>query len=150
MRRKDREVTDPGRIVAMMENCQVLHLAIQDEPAPYLLPVNFGMEPDGMTLYIHGALQGKKYEEQYEKVSRYVLEHKDEKILFLELGVGRLTPMFIQEPFWNLTLSFPKARYIAVNNQYDFLPKDIEKKGMVIKGDIAKVLKDAAERVCKK
>ena len=95
-------------------------------------------------------LQGKKYEEQYEKVSRYVLEHKDEKILFLELGVGRLTPMFIQEPFWNLTLSFPKARYIAVNNQYDFLPKDIEKKGMVIKGDIAKVLKDAAERVCKK
>ena len=95
-------------------------------------------------------LQGKKYEEQYEKVSRYVLEHKDEKILFLELGVGRLTPMFIQEPFWNLTLSFPKARYIAVNNQYDFLPKNIEKKGMVIKGDIAKVLKDAAERVCKK
>ena len=62
MRRKDREVTDPGRIVAMMENCQVLHLAIQDEPAPYLLPVNFGMEPDGMTLYIHGALQGKKYD----------------------------------------------------------------------------------------
>ena len=83
-------------------------------------------------------LQGKKYEEQYEKVSRYVLEHKDRKILFLELGVGRLTPMFIQEPFWNLTLSFPNARYIAVNNQYDFLPKDIEEKGMVIKGDIAK------------
>ena len=34
-------------------------------------------------------LQGKKYEEQYEKISRYVLEHKDSKILFLELGVGR-------------------------------------------------------------
>lgn len=91
-------------------------------------------------------LQGKKYEEQYENVSRYVLEHKDRKILFLELGVGRLTPMFIQEPFWNLTLSFPKARYIAVNNQYDFLPKDIEGKGMVIVEDIGRVLKDAAER----
>ena len=51
--------------------------------------------------------QGKKYEEQYEKISRYVLEHKDSKILFLELGVGRMTPMFIQEPFWNMTLSFP-------------------------------------------
>lgn len=89
-------------------------------------------------------LQGKKYEEQYEKVSRYILEHKDEKILFLELGVGRLTPMFIQEPFWNLTLNLPNARYIAVNNQYDFLPEDIEEKGMVIVEDIAKVLKDAA------
>lgn len=90
-------------------------------------------------------LQGKKYEEQYEKISRYVLEHKDKKILFLELGVGRLTPMFIQEPFWNLTLSFPEARYIAVNDRYDFLPKEIGDKGMVIVGDIGEVLKDAVK-----
>lgn len=57
------------------------------------------------------------------------------------------TPMFIQEPFWNLTLSLPKARYIAVNDRYDFLPKEIEDRGMVIVGDIARVLKDAAESV---
>lgn len=88
-------------------------------------------------------LQGKKYEEQYEKISEYLLEHKEKKILFLELGVGRLTPMFIQEPFWNLTLSFPDAQYIAVNDRYDFLPKQIEDKGMVIVEDIAKVLQDA-------
>ena len=88
-------------------------------------------------------LQGRKYEEQYEKISRYVLAHKDSKILFLELGVGRLTPMFIQEPFWTLTLSFPHARYIAENNQYNFLPKQLEDKGMVIVEDIAKVLRDA-------
>ena len=54
--------------------------------------------------------------------------------------------MFIQEPFWNLTLNLPDAYYIAVNEQYDFQPKDIEEKGMTIKGDIAKVLKDAAKR----
>ena len=88
-------------------------------------------------------LQGKKYEEQYEKISRYVLEHKDSKILFLELGVGRMTPMFIQEPFWNMTLSFPHARYIAVNDKYDFLPKQLEDKGMTIVADIAQVLRDA-------
>lgn len=88
-------------------------------------------------------LQGKKYEEQYEKISRYVLEHKDCKILFLELGVGRMTPMFIQEPFWNLTLSFPYARYIGVNDKYDFLPKQLEEKGMTIAADIGNVLRDA-------
>ena len=88
-------------------------------------------------------LQGKKYEEQYEKISRYVLEHKDSKILFLELGVGRMTPMFIQEPFWNLTLSFPHARYIAINDKYDLLPKQLEDKGMTIVADIAQVLRDA-------
>ena len=74
-----------------------------------------------------------------------MLEHKDKKILFLELGVGRLTPMFIQEPFWNLTLSFPEARYIAVNDRYDFLPKEIGDKGMVIVGDIGNVLRDAVK-----
>ena len=87
-------------------------------------------------------LQGKKYEEQYEKISRYVLEHKDSRVLFLELGVGRMTPMFIQEPFWNLTLSFPHARYIAVNDKYDFLPKQLEDKGMAIVADIGNVLRD--------
>lgn len=90
-------------------------------------------------------LQGRKYDEQYQKISKYIMNNKEEKILFLELGVGRMTPMFIQEPFWNLTLNLPDAYYIAVNEQYDFLPKDIEEKGMIIKGDIAKVLKDAAE-----
>ena len=56
-----------------------------------------------------------------------------------------MTPMFIQEPFWNLTLSFPKARYIAVNDRYDFLPEEIEEKGMVIVADIARVLQDAVK-----
>ena len=75
------------------------------------------------------------------------MNHKDKKILFLELGVGRLTPMFIQEPFWNMTLQFPHARYIAVNDKYDYLPKQLEDKGVVIVGDIAKVLCDARAAV---
>ena len=76
-----------------------------------------------------------------------MLEHKDSKILFLELGVGRMTPMFIQEPFWNLTLRFPHARYIAINNKYDFLPKQLEDKGMTIVADIAQVLRDARDTI---
>ena len=60
-----------------------------------------------------------------------------------------MTPMFIQEPFWNLTLSLPKARYIGINNQYNFLPKEIEDRGMVIVEDIAKVLADGAAGIQK-
>lgn len=61
MRRNDREVTDNAEILDIMSRCEVLRLAIHAEPAPYLLPVNFGMEPDGMALYIHGAMEGQKY-----------------------------------------------------------------------------------------
>lgn len=62
MRRNDRAVTSPEEITDIMTRCEVLHLAIAAHPAPYLLPVNFGMEPDGMTLYIHGAMSGLKYD----------------------------------------------------------------------------------------
>lgn len=88
-------------------------------------------------------LQGRKYDGEYQKVSKYIQKNSGRRILFLELGVGRMTPMFIQEPFWNLTLNMPEARYIAVNDRYAFLPEDIEERGMVIRGDIARVLEDA-------
>lgn len=62
MRRADREVTDPSEILRIMSRCEVLRLALNTDMVPYILPVNFGMEPDGMTLYIHGAKSGTKYD----------------------------------------------------------------------------------------
>lgn len=92
-------------------------------------------------------LQGKKYEEQYQKISDYILENKNKKILFIELGVGRMTPMFIQEPFWELTEALENSYYIAVNDKYAFLPEKIEDKGMAIVGNIAKVLKEVKNQM---
>ena len=37
-------------------------------------------------------LTGEKYEAEYQKVSDYILKNKDRKMLFIELGVGRMTP----------------------------------------------------------
>ena len=62
MRRTDRAVTDPGEIAGIMSRCEVVRVAMNDETVPYILPLNFGMEPDGMTLYIHGAMTGTKYD----------------------------------------------------------------------------------------
>ena len=87
-------------------------------------------------------LQGKKYNNEYQKMSEYLKKNKNKRILFLELGVGRLTPMFIQEPFWHLTAALPDAYYVSVNDKYNFLPQEIEQKGIVIVDDIAKVLQN--------
>ncbi|MDO4616661.1 MAG: NAD-dependent protein deacetylase [Lachnospiraceae bacterium] len=90
-------------------------------------------------------LQGKKYEEEYQKISDYIQEQaqNNKKVLFLELGVGRMTPMFIQEPFWELTKAMPDAFYISMNDKYDLIPEMIEDKAISIRGDIAKTLADA-------
>ena len=88
-------------------------------------------------------LQGKLYEEQYRKVSDWLGAHARQKILFLELGVGRITPAFIQEPFWVLTTQLPQTSYIAVNNKTRFLPRAIEDRGIAVRADIADALADA-------
>jgi uncharacterized protein len=64
MRRSDREVTDNGDLIDIIRRCEVCRLAISDEPVPYILPLNFGMEIVGedTVLYFHGANEGKKYE----------------------------------------------------------------------------------------
>ena len=94
-------------------------------------------------------MQGTKYEEQYQKISDYIRENGNKKLLLIELGVGRMTPMFIQEPFWSLTYSLPDTRYISVNAEYAFLPRQIEDKGMAVRGDIARVLKDVRDEMKK-
>lgn len=64
MRRKDREITDFHEIVNVIKKCDVCRIALNDDDYPYILPLNFGMEIEGgkVTLYFHGANEGKKYE----------------------------------------------------------------------------------------
>lgn len=64
MRRGDREIKDIDEIIGVMEKCDVCRLALNDDGYPYILPLNFGMVADGkrITLYFHGAAEGRKYE----------------------------------------------------------------------------------------
>lgn len=62
MRKSDREITDFQELITVMRGCDVCRLALHDEPYPYILPLNFGLEVDGETvrLYFHGANTGTK------------------------------------------------------------------------------------------
>jgi len=64
MRRSDREIKDLADIIRIMEKCDVCRLALNDGGYPYILPLNFGMEvlEDKISLYFHGATEGRKYE----------------------------------------------------------------------------------------
>lgn len=87
-------------------------------------------------------LEGTKYKSEKNKYRDFLLENINKKVLFLELGVGQMTPMFIKEPFWNMTYSWPDAYYITINPKDALLPMDIKDKGLAIHEDIAKVLSD--------
>jgi nitroimidazol reductase NimA-like FMN-containing flavoprotein (pyridoxamine 5'-phosphate oxidase superfamily) len=62
MRRSDREVTDIEDKLEIIRRCKTLRLALAEQNQPYVVPLNFGFEyQDGiLTLYMHGAREGKK------------------------------------------------------------------------------------------
>lgn len=88
-------------------------------------------------------LEGKKYREEHSKLNAFLKKNMHKKILFLELGVERMTPMFIQEPFWNMTYAWPNAFYITINPKDAIVPEKLKQKGLAIHEDIARVLADA-------
>jgi nitroimidazol reductase NimA-like FMN-containing flavoprotein (pyridoxamine 5'-phosphate oxidase superfamily) len=58
MRRKDRQITDPEEMAAILAAAPVCRLALADGGEPYVVPVCFGL--DGSSIYIHSAREGKK------------------------------------------------------------------------------------------
>ena len=75
------------------------------------------------------------------RYSRFLTEHQDGKILFLELGVGYNTPVIIKYPFWQMTAKNPRAVYACVNYGDAAAPGEIAKQAICIDRDIGDVLK---------
>ena len=62
MRRKDREVTDQGRIQDILSRCIGCRLGFYEAGEVYIVPLNFGyqMDKDATVLYFHSAKEGRK------------------------------------------------------------------------------------------
>jgi len=60
MRRAEREIVDRAALDDILASARILFLALRSDPAPYVVPVCFGLEKD--TLYVHSALVGTKIE----------------------------------------------------------------------------------------
>jgi nitroimidazol reductase NimA-like FMN-containing flavoprotein (pyridoxamine 5'-phosphate oxidase superfamily) len=58
MRRKDREITDRGRMEAILFEAPVCRIGMTDGKEPYVVPVCFGYADN--TLWFHSAPEGKK------------------------------------------------------------------------------------------
>ena len=84
----------------------------------------------------------RKASERYQK---FLQQHKDDHILYLELGVGMNTPGIIKFPFWRMTAENPAATYAAINQEETTVPEEIKSRSICIKGDIREALALLAE-----
>ena len=85
-------------------------------------------------------VQDETWEESYEAYQRFLEGIEDQKVVFLELGVGYNTPTIIRYPFEKMTAVFPKVHLIRLNRD------DLEgfgtpkEKTISIKDDMREVL----------
>jgi len=80
--------------------------------------------------------------DRYEK---FLNEHINDHVLYLDLGIGWNTPSIMKIPFWRMTKANPKAVYACINLGEAFTHKEIEDQSILIDGDILKVLADIKE-----
>ena len=75
-----------------------------------------------------------------ERYQSFLRTRENEKILFLELGVGYNTPVIIKYPFWQMTAKNPNATYACVNKGQAICPSEIRHKSICINDDISSVI----------
>ena len=84
----------------------------------------------------------KRYEE-------WVTAHQDEKVVYLEIGVGWNTPGIIKYNFWNLAYRNEKAVYGCMNYDDAGIPKELAERGIGVEGDSARAILGLKERLGK-
>ena len=77
-----------------------------------------------------------------ERYERFIQEHKKQKIVFLELGVGYNTPGIIKYPFWQMTNTFQHAFYVCLNQGEAYASAEITRKSVCMNEDIGEILKE--------
>lgn len=62
MRRKEREIKDPRKILEILVSSKILRIGFNDNGHIYVVPVNFGFEYENgnLVLYFHSARDGRK------------------------------------------------------------------------------------------
>lgn len=79
----------------------------------------------------------------YKAKNRYddfIRRHEGLKTVFLELGVGNNTPVWIKYPFQKMTAQNPNAAYVCVNLGCAYAPPEIKDQSVCIDSDILTVI----------
>lgn len=82
------------------------------------------------------------WHEASQRYKKFLNDHEDKKVLFMELGVGMNTPVIIKYPFWRMTKAWKDSAYACLNINEAYAPDEIRDRSVCISGDIRKILQE--------
>lgn len=86
-------------------------------------------------------VQDEGWHKAAERYEKFLRTRKDQRIVFLELGVGYNTPVIIKYPFWRMTERNPKAVYASINLGEAITMREIETQSVLLDMDIGEALR---------
>jgi uncharacterized protein len=147
MRKAEREIRDPERIRAIMEEARVCRLGMCDGREPYVVPLNYGLGEN--CLYLHCAREGRKIEilrandrvcfemDLLREVKRAATACGWSARFESVIGSGRA--LFVEDPAEKRRgLDRIMAHYAGEAGPFDYGPKNLERV-QVLRIDIASV-----------
>lgn len=72
----------------------------------------------------------------------FLAAHSSDRVVYLELGVGSMTPGIIKYPFWQQVYRNESATYACLNMGEAVAPKEIAARSILVEGDIAQTLRE--------
>lgn len=94
-----------------------------------------------MNLRVDGTfVEDEGWHQAARRYQSFVEDHRNSRILLLELGVGGNTPVIIKYPFWRMTRQNPQAVYACINYGEAFAPEEILDRSICIDGDIGEIV----------
>lgn len=92
-------------------------------------------------------VEDESWNEAAQCYASFLQEHKRERVVLLELGVGFNTPTIIRFPFEKMVRGNEKWSLVRLNLEEAVVPESFGKRAVGINEDIAKSIEDIAERM---
>ena len=71
-----------------------------------------------------------------------LVAHRDQRVVYLEIGVGYNTPGIMKYSFWQQVYQNKNALYACLNMEEDLVPKEINARAIGIGGDSDSVIRE--------
>ena len=85
-------------------------------------------------------VEDEGWHEAAQRYESFLRTRGNQRILFLELGVGYNTPGIIKYPFWRMTMRSPGSTYACINAGQADCPWELKAQSICIEADIGAVL----------
>lgn len=132
----------PSEEVLHRLNASIVNGRLREEDVPRCPVCGGVMEPWVKSFIFHYC---NYWEQQAEKYKKYLSDHVNQKVLFMGLGIGRMTPEFIKNPFIQMAYKWPNARLVLLNKGEPKAPKAIADRAIALNVDLLETLRDLVE-----